>query len=491
MDIDSVGHIMTGCDNDLEKDLDPFIPENCLLIAADLVRTLSVEGPARPAHAGEVKAVVAARHGALPTGPESAGHGDACGPAAREAVDRTRPDLLPAPASRVDLSTVVMHHPSRSGTIRPLLDRLAPLAPRLVTDPEPEGPRSPLRTAKHAWRAVAEGATHHLVLQDDVEICQDFAEHLLSAVRARPSDVIALYVNADSPSNSYAVRHAAAVGAPWAELVPGEFVPTLGLVMPAPAAVRLADFLDALPDRLRDDDAFVDVFCRLSDLRVTATVPNLLEHGAGLSAAGNDGHGARRSTVFLPSWERADDYWDEPPAGDRGAPMRATGSAEPHYAVSVRAAQCVVRFLHAADAHPLRQPCAAWRLVCATTGTPVDAVLAGLAEHLRTPAGADAVDRAAALGLPAEHVVELWAAGYLLGADALDPHKRPAPRPQRPGLLRRCRERAVDSWIDSGFLTAVPSADRPEARTLLTALALAAVDRARPLPHDGGARGDA
>ncbi|MCF3165785.1 hypothetical protein IPZ64_02395 [Streptomyces violaceoruber] len=370
-----------------------------------------------------------------------------------------------------------MHHPSRDGAIGRVLDRLAPLAPRLVADPQPAGPRSPLRTAKRAWRAVAEGATHHLVLQDDVEVCEDFAAHLLSAVQARPDDAIALYVNADSPSNSYTVRHAAIVGAPWAALVPGEFVPTLGLVIPAHLALALADFLDTLPDDFRDDDAFVDLFCRLNDLPVYATVPNLVEHGAGLSAAGNDGHGVRRSAVHLPSWEREACYWDEPPAGDRGAPMRAGGSADPHYAISVRAATCVVRFLHATDVHPLRQPCAAWQLACAVTGSPVDSVLSALTDHLRTSEGTATAERTAALGVPARYLVELWAAGFLTGADATDPEKRPAPWPARPELLRRCRERAVDSWLDAGFLTAVRPMDRVEARSLLRAFALTAVDR--------------
>lgn len=429
----------------------PFIPDNSPPEAGN-PRAPAASGSTRP------RAGLPGEHGERPRDAEAA----------------------PAPSSPSGprLSTVVMHHPSRDGGIRRLLDRLAPLAPRLVVDPRPDGPRSPLRTAKRAWRAVAEGATHHLVLQDDIEVCEDFADHLLSAVRARPNDVIALYVNADSPSNSYAVRHAAAIGAPWAALVPGEFVPTLALVVPARTAVDLADFLDTLPDELRDDDAFVDLFCRLNDLPVFATVPNLVEHGTGPSAAGNDSHGSRRSVVHLPSWERTDDYWEAPAAGDRGTPMRAAGAAEPHYAISIRATKCVVRFLHASDVHPLRQPCAAWQLACATTGTPVDSVLAALTGHVRTGEGAAAVERAAGLGLPPEYLVDLWAAGFLLGSDAIDPEKRPPERPDAPELLHRTRERAMDSWIDSGFLSPVASADRAEARSLLTTFALAAVDRA-------------
>ncbi|WP_328720271.1 hypothetical protein OHT52_12765 [Streptomyces sp. NBC_00247] len=378
----------------------------------------------------------------------------------------------------IRLSTVVMHHPSRAAGARGVIDALGDPSARVVADPEPGGVRSPLRTAKRAWRSIAPGATHHLVLQDDVRLCDRFGEHLRAAVGARPDAVIALYVNADSPSNSYAVRHAAATGAPWAALIPGEFVPTLGLVMPARLARALAAFLDTLPDELRDDDAYVDLFCRLHDRPVVATVPNLVEHGAGRSVAGNDGHGVRRSAVFVSRWEPAPGMWSTAVSGtSRSWPMRSAGSAEPGYAVSVRAAHCVIRFIHASVDHPLRQPCAPWRQACGAVGVAARTVLEGLSGHLRSgdPSGADLARRGAEAGLGPEPLVEMWAAGFLLGADACAPPGG-AGGPAVPAqVARRARRRAIDSWADAGFLNPVPPSHREEIRGLLVELGLAAV----------------
>ncbi|MGN0111711.1 MAG: hypothetical protein ACI38P_08665, partial [Cellulosimicrobium funkei] len=103
------------------------------------------------------------------------------------------------------LSVVVMHHPAR-GDVSALVRACAPLDVRVVEDPDPEGPPSPLRTAKRAWAAVAPGATHHLVLQDDVAPVAGFAELVRRAVRARPRHAVALYSNWNSPRNAYLVR---------------------------------------------------------------------------------------------------------------------------------------------------------------------------------------------------------------------------------------------------------------------------------------------
>ncbi|AJC53647.1 hypothetical protein GZL_01043 [Streptomyces sp. 769] len=58
---------------------------------------------------------------------------------------------------------MVMHHPRRAGVLPGLLEACAPFPVRVAEDPEPDGPPSPLRTAKRAWAAVGE-TTHHVVI---------------------------------------------------------------------------------------------------------------------------------------------------------------------------------------------------------------------------------------------------------------------------------------------------------------------------------------
>ncbi|HCU52094.1 MAG TPA: hypothetical protein DGG94_20235 [Micromonosporaceae bacterium] len=189
-----------------------------------------------------------------------------------------------------------MHHPAREHLLPPLLHACAPLRARVVTDPDPTGIPSPLRTAKHAWAAVAVGATHHLVLQDDVVLSAGFADDLRRVVRAQPQSAIALHTNWNSPENAYRVRLAATVGAPFAPLSTREWAPTLGFLLPAPLARDLAHYLARFPDEVRDDDELIVRFCRARSTPILACVPHLVDHGHAPTLAGHEG--VVHATVF-------------------------------------------------------------------------------------------------------------------------------------------------------------------------------------------------
>lgn len=341
------------------------------------------------------------------------------------------------------LSVVVMHHPAR-GDVSDLVAACAPLDVRVVEDPEPDGPPSPLRTAKRAWAAVAPGATHHLVLQDDVTPVPGFAELVLRAVRARDRHAVALYSNWNSPRNAYLVRAAAAAGQAWAPLGHDEWVPTLGLVLPADGALRLAAHLATLPDDERDDDEAVVTFCAREGYPVVATLPHLLEHGDGPSLAGNDAHGARHATV--PAGDAVDpDAWDRP--GLDSEPSRSPATLRP-VAVTLEHSRCTLRTLRPGVGEPLEHPFGwgwdawSWWLGVdpATVAHDVSLLVAGASPELGR------VSRAA-LG-------ELGAACWLLGHDVARTAWPPPAGPDVPAH----RAAAVRTWVLSGLLPA----DRPE-----------------------------
>ncbi|WP_052877669.1 hypothetical protein [Cellulosimicrobium funkei] len=346
-------------------------------------------------------------------------------------------------ASEPVLSVVVMHHPAR-GDVSDLVAACAPLDVRVVEDPDPDGPPSPLRTAKRAWAAVAPGATHHLVLQDDVTPVPGFAELVLRAVRARDRHAVALYSNWNSPRNAYLVRAAAAAGQAWAPLSHDEWVPTLGLVLPADGALRLAAHLAALPDDERDDDEAVVTFCAREGYPVVATLPHLLEHGDGPSLAGNDAHGARHATV--PAGDAVDaDAWDRP--GLDREPSRSPATLRP-VAVTLERSRCTLRVLRPGAGEPLEHPFGwgwdawSWWLGVdpATVAHDVSLLVAGASPELGR------VSRAA-LG-------ELGAACWLLGHDVA---RTDWPPPAGPDASAH-RAAAVRTWVLSGLLPA----DRPE-----------------------------
>ncbi|WP_328782656.1 hypothetical protein OHT68_30140 [Streptomyces canus] len=352
----------------------------------------------------------------------------------------------------IRLSSVVMHHPARAAKIPELLRRSAPLAPRVIEDPDPSGPPSPLRTAKRAWAAIEPGATHHLVLQDDVRPAPGFAPQLLDVIGQRPRHAISLYVNWNTPQNAYHVRRSVAVGSPWAPLSPVEYTPTLGLVLPADLAAELADHLAQFPDVLRDDDEVVAVFLRQRGIPVVAAVPHLLEHGNDRSMAGNEAHGLRYATVFAGDCPPSAGHWRSPQDLEAALARRCGYHSPMEFTVELLRSTCFIRFsrpgsLEAAE-HPFGWYWADW---CSLIGVDAEDVVRGWAQYAgSTERGARAAC-AAAERLSPGAVLEFWAACHLLGADASATGRGTAggrlPAADQAALLSR----VVRSWLVSGL----------------------------------------
>jgi hypothetical protein len=207
------------------------------------------------------------------------------------------------PPQAVRLSAVVMVHPSRIERARALRARHPELALGIVVDPAPDASPSPLRTAKLAWRAIADDATHHLVVQDDALLPDCFPASLRSAIAAMPEHALCLFTEWGS-ATSYVVRLATFIDAAWAAVV-DHYVPSVALVLPAQVARA---FAEAAAAPTPQDDVALRGF--LSDVGTKAyiAVPNLVDHLPGPSLTGNDRMGARRSVCYLSDW-RGDLAW--------------------------------------------------------------------------------------------------------------------------------------------------------------------------------------
>jgi hypothetical protein len=95
--------------------------------------------------------------------------------------------------SEIRLSTAIMTHPARRAHAERIRDEYPELNATIAEDPAPGEPPSSLRSARRAWAAVGPGATHHLVLQDDVVLSSWFAEEIRRATAARPGDALSLF----------------------------------------------------------------------------------------------------------------------------------------------------------------------------------------------------------------------------------------------------------------------------------------------------------
>ncbi|MEU1284146.1 hypothetical protein [Kitasatospora sp. NPDC005856] len=229
--------------------------------------------------------------------------------------------------TRHQLSAVVMTHPKRRQAAERMARAAPPGALRVVMDPDPTGTPSVLRTALAAWEAVEDGATHQLVVQDDMLLSESFFERVRLAVDAMPDAALALFALWDS-RNGAAVRFGALAGARWTGAV-NEYFPCVAIVLPRAVA---EGFVRYGRERLGGwpDDILMHRYLRDSGVPRYVSVPNLAEHQDHGSISGNAFRGPRRSVCFLPG--------DRP--GDEGS--RLTGlTVLPFYKYGV--ARCAVR----------------------------------------------------------------------------------------------------------------------------------------------------
>lgn len=196
----------------------------------------------------------------------------------------------------IRLSTVVMAHPSRGHQAEQLQRRHPELNIQIVLDPEPNGEPATLRTAKLAWSTISEGATHQLVMQEDVQLCNNFAATAHQALQVAPEGAIAFFANWIM-TTSQAIRLAAFAGASWTPVV-DSWVPTQALVLPAPLAREFAGFAERYPITKPDNYAIAE-FLGEHGLKTYVSVPNLVEHRPAQSVLHNDLFwGIRNATAF-------------------------------------------------------------------------------------------------------------------------------------------------------------------------------------------------
>lgn len=176
------------------------------------------------------------------------------------------------------VSTAVVSHPRRAGDVA----RLRGHEPRLRmsvhtgSSPEPSADNA-LSNVLAAWRAVADSATHHMVLQDDVTPCPGFLAHLETAIDGDPDRAFSMFCEWGSKT-AQLVRIAALTGAGWAAMA-DPWVPAPAVVMPAEQARGFAAYLEEHIHRGEKRDAFL-LLTYLSELgrQAVVSVPNLVEH---------------------------------------------------------------------------------------------------------------------------------------------------------------------------------------------------------------------
>ncbi|MFD7920622.1 NAD-dependent epimerase/dehydratase family protein [Streptomyces sp. NPDC059740] len=292
--------------------------------------------------------------------------------------------------SSVTLTGAVMTHPRRTQAAEALAATDPAGRIRVVTDPDPSGPPTALRTADPSWSCVGEDATHHLVLQDDVLPAEGFFAYVEKVAAAVPDEAVAFYEGWEG-RNSGVVRLGALTGAQWAYAV-DEHVPSLALMLPAHAARGYAAFAAAHGGGW-PYDVVIQRYLASLGIPVRLAVPSTVDHDDVPSIAGNSTHGWRRATFYSARAEAPSTY------------DCATFPVVPFYQYGE--AKCAVRYGGEVE----------------YTETERHLRRIGLAESSRR-----AYEATARPGLPEEVCHQVWLTGFATGA-AVEDLKAPDPDP--------------------------------------------------------------
>ncbi|QDY76152.1 hypothetical protein [Streptomyces qinzhouensis] len=370
------------------------------------------------------------------------------------------------PTARACVSSAVMTHPVRRAQAQELCDRLG--LGGLALDPDPGGPPSALRTALVAWARVAEGATHHLMIQDDVAAPDDLVDLVAHCADRFPGDAIAYYTNWHARNGS-AARLAALAGAGWVRAVPEEFTPTLAIVLPVALAADFRRYAHGSAER--HDDELMAAFLSDRGRPALLAVPTVTEH-TGTSSI--NGHAAVQGVrlAVCPA-ESAD-----------ARPLLLGGWVleELDWLPYMRYGKGFIR-LPGQDATPDARRHFTWREALPRTGLSEAAVLGTLGS--RSPAE-EKQAREVAEAFDPSFADELWIHCLLLGVQARAAARRHAPgggEPREGAAAARLRAAAVSTVGPAGL----PPERRLEAdreRTgLLAEYAFSAVSRGEGLPE--------
>ncbi|HWO00090.1 MAG TPA: hypothetical protein VNS63_12570 [Blastocatellia bacterium] len=172
-----------------------------------------------------------------------------------------------------DLSIAIQHTPSRpdrrkwvQAMIQQLRSEDASVPIALIQDAQLEGCWPTYRRALEA----AGDASHHLVLQDDLGLCRDFIQSVKEVIRARPTNLIALYSNAGS------VFTARDRGESWVEKA-GACGPSV--IWPRELIAEFLQWQDIHIDRsFAFDTVRVSMWLIKTSKKAFTTVPSLTQH---------------------------------------------------------------------------------------------------------------------------------------------------------------------------------------------------------------------
>lgn len=216
------------------------------------------------------------------------------------------------------ISVAIQTHPIRNDIATALSDALDGV--ELCVDPAPLELRSPWRTYRHALERTPAGATHRVILQDDVLVCRQFLPTVHAVIDAQPDRLICLFVGGQPYEHSHRIHVACDRGHPFVELDNQRWCPCVALAWPVRMIEPFLAYVDEQDWRpeFRSDDEIIGRYLNHVREWPIATVPSLVEHPdviqslIGLRAMGGADKGRVAACWIHPDCDPASIDWTQP-----------------------------------------------------------------------------------------------------------------------------------------------------------------------------------
>lgn len=163
-----------------------------------------------------------------------------------------------------------------------MLPRLMERLPgfELVTDPDPDGRRSPLRTYIECLKRTPPDVSHRVILQDDALPCVNFPALAHEALQERPEQIVCFFVPGVKAAGAKRMRDAQIRRERWVDIGGTAITPLVATAWPEHLIQPLVDFMESprMQAKYSHDDPVATLFVKKNKLSVWATVPSLVQH---------------------------------------------------------------------------------------------------------------------------------------------------------------------------------------------------------------------
>lgn len=137
-----------------------------------------------------------------------------------------------------------------------------------------------LYTAKKAWLSpIAKDESHRLVVQDDIEVCDDFVKIVQQIINAHPDKVISLFPYRYQRK----IIELENINTPY---ITANIMSGCAIIMPTKYIQECFEWIDSNCTST-EDDWCINEFCKYKKIDVITTIPSIVQHIGNVSLIGH------------------------------------------------------------------------------------------------------------------------------------------------------------------------------------------------------------